>query len=349
MCIGQRGDRVRLGSAPVIQFLKYDQQDQKVNKLLWDDFSLSPMELVEAIWREIPDFREHYELPDGLFRQSLPLYDEAVVRELLVNALVHRPYTQRGDIFLNLFPDRLQVVNPGPLPLGVTPQNVLHTTVRRNENLARIFHDLKLMEREGSGFDRMYEVLLSQGRGLPVLNEGSDRVDVTIYRQILKQEVINLLEVADQEYQLSQREKITLGLLVQSESLTARELSQRLCLPDRQPLTSWLGRLLGFSLIKQSGQTKGTRYYANPDLMRSTQVDLRTTLQRIEPHRLEALILEDLRHYPGSNSSKIHHRIAPEVPYMKIYRMLSKLVDERQIHHEGENRWRRYWLNEQSP
>jgi len=46
------------------------------------------------------------------------------------------------------------VVNPGPLPLGVTPQNVLHTTVRRNEHLARLFHDLKLMEREGSGFDR---------------------------------------------------------------------------------------------------------------------------------------------------------------------------------------------------
>jgi ATP-dependent DNA helicase RecG len=32
----------------------------------------------------------------------VPAFDEIVVRELLVNALVHRPYTQRGDIFLNL-------------------------------------------------------------------------------------------------------------------------------------------------------------------------------------------------------------------------------------------------------
>ena len=111
---------------------------------------------------DIPDFREQYELPDGLFRQYLPLYDEVVVRELLVNALVHRPYTQRGDIFLNLHPDRLEVINPGRLPLGVTPQNILHTTVRRNEQLARLFHDLKLMEREGSGFDKIYEVLLSK-------------------------------------------------------------------------------------------------------------------------------------------------------------------------------------------
>ena len=66
------------------------------------------MELIEAVWQEIPDFREHYELPSGLFRTTLPVYDEVVVRELLVNALVHRPYTQRGDIFLNLRVDLLK-------------------------------------------------------------------------------------------------------------------------------------------------------------------------------------------------------------------------------------------------
>ena len=173
LCIGRRADRARLGTAPVIQFIKYDERGQKVNKLVWDEHNLTPMELVEAVWRDIPDFRERYELPDGLFRQYLPLYDEVVVRELLVNALVHRPYTQAGDIFLNLHPDRLEIVNPGLLPLGVTPRNILHTTVRRNEQLARVFHDLKLMEREGSGYDRLYEVLLSQGRPLPELRGGS--------------------------------------------------------------------------------------------------------------------------------------------------------------------------------
>ena len=72
------------------------------------------VELVDAIWNTIPDFHESYELPDGLYRQHLPAYDKRVVRELLVNALVHRPYTQRGDIFLNLHPDRFEIVNPGP-------------------------------------------------------------------------------------------------------------------------------------------------------------------------------------------------------------------------------------------
>ncbi len=118
------------------------------------------MELIESVWNGIPDFRERYELPDGLYRQHVPAFDEVVVRELLVNAIVHRPYTQRGDIFLNLHPDRLEVVNPGLLPMGVTPQNILHASVRRNDQLARLFHDLKLMEREGSGFDKIFEILL---------------------------------------------------------------------------------------------------------------------------------------------------------------------------------------------
>ncbi|WP_245443528.1 ATP-binding protein [Rhizobium phaseoli] len=154
LCVGQQFQRAQLTTAPVVQFIKYDEHGQKVNKLVWDDHLLNPMELIEVVWQEVPDFKESYELPDGLFRQNVPAFDEVVVRELLVNALVHRPYTQRGDIFLNLHPDRLEVVNPGLLPLGVTPQNVLHTTVRRNEHLARLFHDLRLMEREGSGYDK---------------------------------------------------------------------------------------------------------------------------------------------------------------------------------------------------
>lgn len=131
LCLGRQHHRAQLTTAPVIQFIKYDEHGQKVNKLVWDDHTQSPMELIEAVWLEVPDFRERYELPDGLYRQNVPAFDEIVVRELLVNALVHRPYTQRGDIFLNLHPDRLEVVNPGPLPLGVTPQNVLQPWLKR--------------------------------------------------------------------------------------------------------------------------------------------------------------------------------------------------------------------------
>ena len=344
LCVGGQQERAMLGTGPVIQFLKYDERNKKVNKLVWDDHSLSPMELIDAVWQEIPDFREHYELPSGLFRTSLPVYDEIVVRELLVNAMVHRPYTQRGDIFINLRMDCLEMVNPGLLPLGVTPRNILHTTVRRNEHMARVFHDLKLMEREGSGFDRMYEVLLSQARPLPELQEGPDRVEVTIHKRVLKPEIIDFISKADRTWDLSQRERITLGLLAQHDSLTARELAGKLELGDIGSLSGWMGRLQKLSLVKQQGKTQATRYFVDPELLQKLDFPSSTTLSLIEPHRLKALILEDLQRYPESAISDIHSRTAPELDRHRIKRALEALYDEGAIHYQGEKRWRRYFL-----
>ena len=54
LCIGSQMDRARLGTAPVVQFIKRDAQDNNVNKLAWDDHTLSPVELVDAsgaTWR----------------------------------------------------------------------------------------------------------------------------------------------------------------------------------------------------------------------------------------------------------------------------------------------------------
>jgi ATP-dependent DNA helicase RecG len=331
LCVGRRHDRARLGTAPVIQFIKYDELGKKVNKIPWDDFSLTPMELIEAVWREVPDFRERYELPDGLFRQHVPLYDEIVVRELLVNALAHRPYTQRGDIFLNLHPDRLEVVNPGLLPLGVTPQNLLHTTVRRNEHLTRIFHDLKLMEREGSGYDKMYEVLLSQGKPVPEPKEGSDRFEVTVRRHILKPQIIDFMAKADLTFQLTQRERIALGLLAQHEALTARELAKALEISSVDALNPWINRLLNWGLVLSSGRTQATRYFVDPDVLRRLEFPANTTLRRIEPHRLQALVIEDVKRYPNSKIGEIHGRIGEEIPRAQIKRTLAMLVGESKL------------------
>ncbi len=344
LCLGQQHQRAQLTTAPVIQFIKYDEHGQKVNKLVWDDHTLNPMELIEAVWLEVPDFRERYELPDGLYRQNVPAFDEVVVRELLVNALVHRPYTQRGDIFLNLHPDRLEVVNPGPLPLGVTPQNVLHTTVRRNEHLARLFHDLKLMEREGSGFDKIFEMLLSQGRPAPELIETHDRVQVTVRRRILKPEVIDFIAKADQTYQLTQRERIALGLLAQHDAMTARELAAVLELPSIDALQPWIKRLLEWDLIQSAGRTQATRYFVDPGLLRTLNFVGGTTLKRIEPHRLAALIVEDVGRYPKSKIGDIHERIGMEIPRSRIRRGIEQLVKAGKLMAEGVKSGTRYHL-----
>ncbi|OQY73115.1 MAG: transcriptional regulator, partial [Ignavibacteriales bacterium UTCHB2] len=125
--IGTREQRAKLLYAPVIQFLKFDENGNKVKKELWDDYSLNPMELIQSVWKKLPEWQEGIEVSEGIFgRKMINHYNENLIRELLANALVHRPYTTRGDIFINLFSDRLEIHNPGLLPLGVTPRNILH-------------------------------------------------------------------------------------------------------------------------------------------------------------------------------------------------------------------------------
>ncbi|MCC6553077.1 MAG: ATP-dependent DNA helicase, partial [Polyangiaceae bacterium] len=342
LLLGTASDRMKLGTAPVVQAIKYDDRGSKVSKHVWDDYHLSPIELIDAIWEQIPDFRESYELPEGMFRTTIPAFEEVVVRELLVNALVHRPYTQRGDIFLNLHPDRLEVVNPGRLPLGVTPRNILHASRRRNDGLARVFHDLKLMEREGSGFDLMYERLLASGRAAPIASEGTDSVHVVIPRRVIQPGVIRLLAQADLRYQLTQRERIAFALLAQTEGLSAAELAGRLDLAEPAALRPWIDRLLEWGLVDQSGRTKGTRYFVPPSLLREAGLDSRTTLTRVQPHRLRALILEDLERFPDSSAPDIHRRVGLEIPERTFRRMLRDLVTEGEVIATGEVRWRRY-------
>ncbi len=342
LCIGRREDRARLGTAPVLQFIKYDETGGKVNKLVWDDYTLNPMELIEAVWREVPDWRESYEIRDGLYPHTVPHYDEVVVRELLTNALVHRPYTQRGDIFINLFSDRLQIVNPGLLPLGVTPQNILHVTVRRNEGLARVFHDLKLMEREGSGYDKIYEVLLSQGKLPPEPVEGPDRVEVTVRKRILNPLIIDFIDKADQTFHLRQKEKISLGLIAQHESLTALQIVQLLELKDATELHSWLNRLISWEIVRTKGKTKGMMYFIDPELLRKLDFKGKTTLKGIEKHRLRELLIRDLEIYREASIGEIHKRIGPEIPRRLLQEELKRLVQCGQIEKRGIRKHTRY-------
>ncbi len=346
LLLSSAADRRALGTAPLVQAIKYDEHGQKINKWVWDDCSLSPVELVDAVWREVPDFRESYEVAEGLYRRSVPAYDEKVVRELLVNALVHRPYTQQGDIYLNLHPERLEVVNPGRLPLGVTPRNMLHASRRRNEGLARVFHDLGLMEREGSGFDLIYDRLLSQGRPAPVPEEGADWVKVTIQRRIVKPEVMRLMTEADEHFQLTQRERITLGALAQTEGMTARELAAVLETAGAEALVPWLGRLVELGLVQSAGRTKGTRYFVDPVMLRDSGLKLATSLKRIEPHRLLELVREDLRRYPRAMIGEINARVGSEVLRSQLKRAISDLVKSGAVIMEGKRAGARYRLKE---
>jgi ATP-dependent DNA helicase RecG len=347
--IGTRADRAQLLHAPTIQFLKFDSHGDRVFKLVWDDFSLNPAELIEAVWSDIPDWRESTELPDNLFRKSVPHYDQVVIRELIANALVHRPYTTRGDIFINLHPDYLEIHNPGLLPLGVTPNNILQKTVRRNNLLAQVFHDLKLMEREGTGYDRIYETQLTQAKAIPLVSEDGDRVVVRVERRILRPELVNLLASVDDQFALNQRERIALGLIGQHGSLTAIELARLLQIEGDDRARSWLGTLMAKGIVQSRGQTRAVEYSIAPDILRSSRFRGRTTLKPIQDHRLEELIRTDIALYPRSSATEIHSRIGTEIPRYKLKRCLETLRARGEVVMEGTQRWARYSMVQNPP
>ena len=342
--IGLREDRAALLHAPIIQCIKFDESDRKVRKWVWDDYSLNPQEMIQAVWDEIPDWKYSDEFPSGLFRKTVPHYDEVVVRELLANAFVHRPYSQRGDIFVNLYHDRLEIHNPGLLPIGVTTRNILHTSSQRNSHLAKVFYDLKLMEREGSGYDRMYEVLLASGKKPPSVTEGNDRVVVTVKKHIARQEIVDFMVKVSQTFRPTQKELISLGLIAQNQSLRSLELVGLLELRSADELRPWLGRLRDWRLINSRGQTKATEYFVDPEILRTFAFAGSTTLKGIETHRLEALILEDLKIYQRSGIREIHQRIGSEIPLRNLRKALADLVVTGKIQKEGVKKWTVYLM-----
>ena len=300
---------------------------------------------MSKIINEVPDWQESTEISDGIFRKNIPFIPIPVIRELVANALVHRTYSTRGDIFINIFPDRLEIHNPGRLPYGVTPQNILSQSVRRNEHLSKVFYELNLMEREGSGYDLIYELLLGTGKPLPIVQEGDDRVTVIIKKQFISKEIVKLMDKANQEYQLKQKEIIALGLIAQHHTLTAIDLSNILNQKDETGLRHWIGRLHEIGIINSKGKTKGTEYFINPDYLKRLNFKGKTNLKNIEIHRLQELIYQDLLIYPGSPIGDIHTRIGVEIPKRKLKSALDNMVVDVRLIKDGDKRWTNYSIN----
>ncbi|MBO7595505.1 MAG: putative DNA binding domain-containing protein [Bacteroidales bacterium] len=339
--IGKSEQRARLMYSPIIQYIKYDIEDNKVLKFTWDDYRFNPQELIEDIWQKIPDWKESNEIANGLWRKNIPAYNEKVVRELLCNSLVHRPYTTRGDIFIKLYPDRMEITNPGLLPFGVTCNNILQKTVKRNVHLAKIFYDLHLMEAEGSGYDLMYELQLSVGKQVPTVKEGDDYVEVTVNRKIVDKENLKLLEYVNQFYTLTQKNRIAFGIVAAQQKILSTELAAALQLQDGERMRSYVDNLVNQGILVTRGQKKGTAFLINPKLINNADFTRATTLKTIEPHILRTLIEEDLRIHPDSKISDIAERIS-DVDIRDVRKIVYKMLSDGVLESFGANKNKTY-------
>lgn len=338
--IGEAAQRGRLSNAPIVQCIKYDEYGEKVNKWLWDDYRMNPQELIDSIWETVPEWTESYEISDSMRRKNIPAYEETVIREILCNALVHRPYTIRGDIFVNIYPDRIEVVNPGQLPLGVTPENILHKTYKRNEHLANICYVLHLMEREGSGYDKMYELQLSLGKSVPKVIEGDDFVKAVVERRIRSIDALKLMQEVKEKFPLKQKALICLGFIAQYGPVSGAELVKMLDLSGSDALRAWLNPLLDNGLVEATTEnTNGKKYFVVENIR---SLAGKKTARQIKSEQIREAVMQDIRGHKDVSIAEVAERLSNVASYMILRRTVLGLVEDGQLKQSGKGRWIRF-------
>ena len=341
--LGTKSQRSKLVYPITVQYIVYDELERKIRKEDWQDYSLNPKQLLLEIEKQGVELTYYDEFPQGLFRNKIRHYDERLVRELLINAIAHKSYTISGDIFIKVFNDRLEITNPGGLPLGITKDNILHITHRRNPHLIRILHDLKLMEGEGTGYNLIYEITSRDAKAFPIPISDYNSTSVTQYSKILDEETVLLLDFIGKNYQLSQKEFIVLGIISRQKKILATQLTKELQLLDEERLRSYVSRLTDLSILINRGIKKATEYLINPKLIASSKINIKPTLKTIEQPRLKALIEELLKINPNLSVTAIHSKIG-DIDIKDVRKCIYKMVKDGVLNFKGENKNRTYSL-----
>lgn len=94
------------------------------------------------------------EVIERAIRDTVSMYPEIAIRELVANALIHQDFEERGTgPMAEIFSDRIEISNPG-LPL-ITPNRFIDEYQSRNEDLASIMRRFGICEEKGSGIDKV--------------------------------------------------------------------------------------------------------------------------------------------------------------------------------------------------
>ena len=123
-------------------------------------------------------------LENGARRIEKPAYPPEVLREAIVNALIHRDYLLSStDIELAVYSDRLEIVSPGRLPNGITPDR-MRTGCRtaRNQLLKDVMRDYGYLENLGMGIPRKIILGMKAHNGTePALVEDQERFILRLF------------------------------------------------------------------------------------------------------------------------------------------------------------------------
>jgi Predicted transcriptional regulator containing an HTH domain and an uncharacterized domain shared with the mammalian protein Schlafen len=125
---------------------------------------------IEKIWQLInqPNLNRKHPIQKGAYIFDLYDFNEAVIREAVLNAVAHRDYTITSEVVIKQFPNKISINNPGGFPKGVTIENILTiSSTPRSRLMTEILEKTGLVERSGQGVDKIFSITLSEGKEEP--------------------------------------------------------------------------------------------------------------------------------------------------------------------------------------
>lgn len=98
-----------------------------------------------------------------LKEQTVADYPRFALRELVMNAVMHRDYEATAPIRFYWFSDRIEIQNPGALYGEASPENFPRQNAYRNPVIAEAMKNLGYVNRYGSGIERAQAALAANG------------------------------------------------------------------------------------------------------------------------------------------------------------------------------------------
>jgi ATP-dependent DNA helicase RecG len=190
--------------------------------------------------------------------QQIPSFPIEVVREAIINAIIHRDYSLDGaKVHLIVYPDKIVVKSPGkPIP-PVTIEslkNFTATPYSRNKKLTFVFNEMDYMEETGVGMD----TFRSQ-RPLPIYEYDGLNIVLTFPRileavkDVIHNEKIKIL---------NNNELSSYDIFRNGKPLTKSEFVKQTGLPDRTA-ERLLKKFTDLKLLKKQGLGPSTNYIIN--------------------------------------------------------------------------------------
>ncbi|EKE21709.1 MAG: ATP-dependent DNA helicase [uncultured bacterium] len=174
-------------------------------------------------------------------------YPEKAIREIVANAVIHRDYRITETYTqVNIFEDRIEVFNPGNLPLGVTVENIKNSQMSRNKIIAARLKDLDYLEEYGRGIDIVFTKMNEWGLLPPIFKNTSNS-----FRVILPGENLS---------KLNERQMKIWEYLAENGRITRKGAEALVKDTPQQTISYDLRKMKDIGLIRQVGDSKDTFY-----------------------------------------------------------------------------------------